>query len=910
MSQHVAFLLLGLGGGAVAAALALAVVVTYRSSQVLNLATGAIAMVAAYVYGYLRHGQVFIPIPGLPKTADLGGPVPAAAAMPVALAVTAAFSVALYLVVFRPLRNAPPAARGVASIGVMLVIQAAIGIQAGTLPLDVPKILPSGRWHVGSIAIPQDRAALAVVIVGMGIMLWVMFRFTMFGLATRAVAETEKGAAVVGVPPTTVAVINWALTGVVAGIAGILISPIVPLSPSSYTLFIIPALAAAALGRFVRLGPAVIAGLAIGMVQSELGLLRVQHSWLPATGLPELVPLVVVLVVLATRGGPLPTRGTLLERSLGRSPRPERILPTAAVGLIVGAVALVAFGPSQRAGLITSLVMGLAGLSFVVAVGYAGQVTVAQLALAGASAFALSGMTTSWHVPFPLAPLLAAAVAAVVGTVAGLPALRIRGLSFAVVTLALAVAIESLVFDNPKYSGGALGAEVAHPKLFGMDLWVGIGRTFPRISFGMVALVVLIAVAVGVAFLRRSALGIAMLTMRTNERAAAAAGVDVVATKLVAFAIASFIAGLAGAMYAYEQTVVSPGSYSVFIGLGIFAVAYLAGITSVAGGILTGMLVANGLVYVLVRNIFPSAQWYDLLGGIGLVAAVIAQPNGLAGEFRRLAARFQRPAPVAAAVTSRRGDIRQLAGRRVPAGGEPLLEVRDLTVQYGGVVAVHKASLVVRRGSIMGLIGPNGAGKTTFIDAVTGMTPCTGQVELGGTRIDGLRAHRRARAGIGRVFQGGELCDDLIVAENILLGPVVTARSREARLGEVLELLDITGLRDRHVGDLSRGQQRLVAIARGLVQQPDLLLLDEPAAGLDSNESAWLGSHLLAVRDAGTAILLVEHDLPLVLAVCDELTVLDLGRVIASGAPEQVAADPAVRAAYMGDLPTVIEAVS
>ena len=910
MSQHVAFLLLGLGAGAVAAALAVAIVVTYRSSQVLNLATGAIAMVAAYVYGYLRHGQVFIPIPGLPKTVDLGGPVPTAVAMPIALAVTAVFSVVLYLLVFRPLRDSPPAARGVASIGVMLVIQAAIGLQAGTLPLVVPKILPSGRWHVGSIAIPQDRAELAVVIAALAVLLWAMFRFTMFGLATRAVAETEKGAAVVGVPPTTVAVFNWALTGVVAGIAGILISPIVPLSPSSYTLFIIPALAAAALGRFVRLGPAVVAGLAIGMLQSELSLLRVQHSWLPETGLAELVPLVVVLVVLATRGGPLPSRGTLLERSLGRSPRPQHILPTAAIGAIVGAAALVVLGPSQRAGLITSLVMGLAGLSFVVAVGYAGQVTVAQLALAGASAFALSGMTTGWHIPFPIAPLLAASVAAVVGTIAGLPALRIRGLSFAVVTLALAVAIESVVFINPKYSGGAQGAKVAHPKLFGMDLWVGIGRTFPRISFGMVALVVLVLVSIGVAFLRRSALGIAMLTVRTNERAAAAAGVDVVTTKLVAFAIASFIAGLAGAMYAYEQTVVSPGSYNVFVGLGVFAIAYLAGITSVAGGILTGILVANGLVYVLVRDIFPSAQWYDLLGGIGLVAAVITQPNGAAGELRRLVGRFQRPAPAEAAVTSHRGDLSQLAGRRAHERGEPLLEVRDLTVRYGGVVAVDEASVVVRRGSIMGLIGPNGAGKTTFIDAVTGMTPCTGSVELGGRRIDGLRAHRRARAGIGRVFQGGELCDDLVVAENVLLGPVLTARRREARLDEVLELLDITGLRDRHVGDLSRGQQRLVAIARALVQQPELLLLDEPAAGLDSNESAWLGSHLLAVREAGTAILLVEHDLPLVLAVCDELTVLDFGRVLASGSPEHVAADRAVRAAYMGDLADVVEVVS
>lgn len=644
MSQHLGYLLLGLGTGGVAAGLALGIVITYRSSQVLNLATGAMALFAAYTYAFLRRGELFIPVPGLPTSVKLADSLPTAVALPAAIAINALLSLLIYVAVFRPLRQARPVARGVASVGVMIVIQSTLVIRVGTAPVVVERMFPSGRWSVGSTAIPKDRALLALTVVLVAVGLACADRFTRFGLATRAVAETEKGAIVVGLKPDRVALANWAITGAVAGLAGILIAPIVPLVPVSYTMLIVPALAAAALGRFVLIGPAVIGGLVIGMLQSHAVYLIGRWSWLPRAGLPELIPFVVVLVTLAVRGGPLPTRGMLIERSLGRSPRPRRILAPALGGGAVAMVALYVTSHAYRAGLITSLILGVLGLSFVVLTGYTGQVALAQWALAGVSGFALSGLTSSWGVPFPLAPLMAALLAAAIGTIAGLPAVRVRGLSLAVVTLALAVAISGLVFANSSFNGGADGAQLAKPTLFGLDLSAGSGRNFPRVEFGLVCVVVLVLAASAVALLRRSSIGIAMLTVRSNERAAAASGISVAAVKLLAFAISSFLAGLAGSLYAYHQTVVSAASFDLFVGLGLFAAVFLGGITSVAGGICAGFLAAHGLFYVVLEQAGATGRWYDLAGGIGLVLAVIMHPSGLAGTVTGLwSSRRQRP---------------------------------------------------------------------------------------------------------------------------------------------------------------------------------------------------------------------------------------------------------------------------
>ena len=926
--DHVASLLFGLGNGGVYAALALALVITYRASGVVNFATGAIALYVAYTYAGLRRGELLVPVPGLPKTIDVGGEMGFAPAVAISLIVGAALGGLLYLLVFRPLRDAPPLAKAVASLGVLVVLQGALAIRQGTNPVSVAAIFPAERWELGSVTVLADRFYLAVTVVGLAIVLAAGFRFTRFGLVTRAAAESQTGAFVSGVSPDRVALANWMLSAVIAGLAGILIAPVSPLTPVTYTLFVVPALAAAVVGRFQHLIPIVVAAIAIGMLQSEALSLSAQHSWLPQTGSFELVPLIVILVALVAVGGSMPVRSGLVRQRLGHAPRPRSLLLPAAVGTAVGVVALALTSGSWRAAVIGTFIAAVIGLSLVVVTGYAGQVSLAQLALAGAAAFTLSGLTEGWGVPFPFAPLLAALVATGVGVVVGLPALRLRGLTLGVVTLALAYAIEAVWFRNADIVSSS-GARVTPPSMLGIDLGIGAGKDFPRIGFGLLCLFTLVVVAVGVAALRRSALGSAMLAVRANERSAAAVGVNVVRVKVLAFALASFIAGLGGSLLAYRRGVVTFDSFTAIGGLALLSTAYLAGVTSVWGGINAGILASTGIVFIALDRWVDVGAWFQVITGVLLIATLIAHPEGIASGGHRLADRIARwradgtvrrragrratdsggegPAVAAGAPAVEEGerppDDTPTAEPAAAAGTDPALRVDNLRVRYGGVVAVAEVSLRVDRGTIVGLIGPNGAGKTSVIDAITGFAPATGSIELAGRHIEGLAPHARVRAGLGRTFQQLELYDDLSVEENVSVAAFGGRQdNRRAAVARALHNVGISALADRPAGELSQGERQLVSIARACVAEPSALLLDEPAAGLDTAESAWLGERIRELRSSGTAVLLVDHDVALVLRVCDHVYVLDFGAVIAEGPPEAIRTNRAVADAYLGAL--------
>ena len=918
---HIGFLLLGLGNGAVFAALALALVVTFRSSGVVNFATGAIALYAAYNYAFLRKGEFLVPIPGFEKSVSIGGDPGLIPSILISLVLVAILGVVLYLVVFRPLRNAAPVAKAVASIGVLLIITAALAAQVGTAAMSVAPILPKDLYDLFDIRIPIDRVWFAVIIVLVGVLLTLWFRYTRFGLATRAAAESEKGALVSGLSPERIAIANWAISSAVAGLSGILIAPIVPLVPSSYTLFIVPALAAALVGNLTALGPAIGAALAIGMLQSEFQLLQGQHDWLPQNGLAQLVPLVLILVYLVFRGRPLPSRGAIVQRSLGRAPRPRGLLTPAVVSAAIGVIALLVTSGGTRAGVIFSLVFAFIGISWVVVTGYAGQISLAQLSLAGVGAFALNRFAEAWGVPFPLAPLLAALAATVIGVVVGLPALRVRGLPVAVVTLALAVALEALWFRNTDFNGGLAGAPIGSPEVFGVDLGIGTGNDYPRLSFGIFCLVLLLAVGGGVALLRRSTLGASMLAVRANERSAAAAGIDVARVKLTAFAIGAFIAGLGGALMGYAQTLATADAFTAIGGLGLFATVYIAGITSLAGGIVAGVIAPGGILYTVLNDAFSLGHWYEIIAGAALILTVIAQPEGVVGPWHHMVDKLRamldhrRTRPEAHDASFL--DAADIDAVDVPAGvasavvprqyGDTVLSLEGVGVRYGGVVAVDDVSFDVREGEIVGLIGPNGAGKTTLVDAISGFAPSTGGVRLLGRDIGSLKPHRRMWSGMGRTFQGIELYEDLTVEENVAVGQEAARHGTENtewagddafdRLFQVLKLEDV---RHRPVRELSQGHRQLVSVARALAGRPRVLLLDEPASGLDSTESAWLGQRLRDVRDFGVTIVLIDHDMGLVLEVCDRIVVLDLGAVIADGPPSAIRSDPKVTRAYLG----------
>jgi ABC-type branched-subunit amino acid transport system ATPase component/branched-subunit amino acid ABC-type transport system permease component len=979
MSTVILFLILGLGSGAVYAALSLGLVVTYRSSGVVNLASAAIALYIAYTYAYLRMGELVDPIPGLSPTVSLGaGPLGFWPAFLISLAVAGVLGALLYGLIFRPLRAAPAAAKAVASVGVMIVLQALLATQLGSSAVSVAPIFPAHTYQMLGSRVPGDRLWSAGIIIALSIALGLWFRLSRFGLATRAAAETEKGAFVTGLSPQRIALVNWALGTVIAGVGGVLVAPIVPLTPDSYSLFIVAALAAALVGNFTRIGVTVAAAVVIGMLQSEATYLQTK-SWLPSSGLTDLVPLLVILIFLVLRGQELPSRGAIIQKTLGRAPRPRGYVVPGALIVVLGLGSLAVTHGSMRAAVITTLVMAVIALSQVVVTGFTGQISFAQLTLAGVGAFSLTRIQQQLHVPFPFAPLLAAVIAMVIGVIVGLPALRIRGLPVAVTTLALAAALQDLWFDNPDYNGGFAGAPVSDAKIFGLDLGVGAGHGYPHLSFGILCLIVLLLAAGGVALVRRSRLGAAMLAVRANERSAAASGVSVAQVKLIAFAIGGFLAGLGGAMLAYQQTSADYSSYTAVGSVTFFATVYIAGITSVSGGINAGVIAAGGIAYTLVNNGVPLwiyvllvglllvgivqlvrptlaraalavvglgsvaaaiahhggielGAYYAAISGVLLILTVILNPEGIVGPVhtqlaalrQRLAARRSPgsaarstvgPAVADAAVAAAAAATESPARPPVPpvppvpqAANRPLLTVSGVGVRYGGVIANEDVSFEVFPGEILGLIGPNGAGKTTLIDAITGYARATGSVELLGARLDARKPFQRSRDGLGRTFQGIELYDDLSVRENVEVGTTAARFSRVSRadgaptadIDAYFKILDLQAVADQPVQQLSVGQRQLVSIARALAGRPTIVLLDEPAAGLDVTESRWLGERLRAIRDAGTTVIMVDHDMGLVLDVCDRIVVLDLGKVVAVGTPPEIERNDVVKRAYLG----------
>jgi ABC-type branched-subunit amino acid transport system permease subunit len=343
----------------------------------------------------------------------------------------------------------------------------------------------------------------------------------------------------------------------------------------------------------------------------------------------------MIILVLFFQGRAIPQRGTLFHATLPLSPRPRAVLPVALAGLIFLGVLSVLLHHEYRAGLMTSMSAALIAMSWVIIVGYVGQISLAQLSLAGVSAFMCSKFTTSWHIPFPLSILFSALIAVVVGVIIGLPALRIRGVNLAIITLGAGVALQSAWFLNQDFNGGVYGANVKNPSLFGVNLGIGSGGSYPRIQFAWMLAVFVVLGGLFVASLRRSRFGSQMLAVRVNDRAAAAGGINVPMVKLASFAVASFVAGVGGALMAYQAGTVSEPSFDVFLGLSMFALVYLTGITSITGALLAATFFPGGILYVVLSNWFDPGGYYDLVSGLLLIDAAVRNPQGFAGRLQQ-----------------------------------------------------------------------------------------------------------------------------------------------------------------------------------------------------------------------------------------------------------------------------------
>lgn len=626
---YVTFALLGLGSGGVYAAMGITLVLLYRSSGAVNFAAGAIAMYVAYTFALLReNGDLFNPIFGLPTRIHIADHISTAVALVLALVIAGILGLLTYLCIFRFLRTALPISRVVASVGLLVLVQTVVTARLGTSPVSVDNLLPSTVWKVGDLKLPEDRILLAATMVVIAAVLAAVMRFTRFGVMTRAVAESEKGAVLVGISTNKVAAINWALGAMVAGLSGILISPIVPVVPSSYTLLIVPGLAAALVGRFAAFGPTVATGLAIGVFQSIAAELSASYGWFPKSGVSDAFVFVLIIAILIIRGERLPSRGALIQQQLPRTAVPQHVAAWAVGSALVLGALLTTINGQYRTAIIVSLIISTLSLSWVVVTGYAGQVSLVQLTLAGVAGFILSRLTTQWGVPFPLSLLIAGLAAAAAGVIVGIPALRVRGVNLAIVTMTAAVAITSLYFTNPQINGGVQGGQVLGPSLAGLNLGIGGGTDYPRAQFGYLVAVLLCITGAGVANLRRSRLGSQMLAVRANERAAAAGGINVALIKLAAFAIGAFIAGISGALLGFQGGFVSSDNFDIFIGLTLFAFAYLAGISSIAGAIVAGVVTSGGIFIVVLSNWVSSTTYVPIVGAILLIMTAITNPGG------------------------------------------------------------------------------------------------------------------------------------------------------------------------------------------------------------------------------------------------------------------------------------------
>jgi branched-chain amino acid transport system permease protein len=633
MQDIILFVLLGLGPGALIAGIALAVVLTYRGSGIINLATGGIAMIAGYAYWSL-------------KTGEFGTELDTAPALVATLLVTVAAGVLIELVAFRPLRNAAPLAKLVSSLGVLLIAQASMLLAFGTGQKPQPAILPRDTVEVLGSNVPVDRFILAGTVVGIAIVLAVLYRFTRFGLATRAAAENELSALLRGLSVNELSMMNTLFACVVAGAIGVLAASVTQLDAISLPLQVVPALAAALLARLTSLAIACAAGLGIGIMWSLLDYFSTK-SWFPTDqgvplpGVKELLAFLIIIAAMFLRGAALPGRGELIEQRLPWVPRPQRLLRPAVTATAVGAVALVVLPFDFRQALINSLIGTVMALSLVVITGFVGQISVVQLALAGVAAFTVSHLAVDFGIGFPLAPLAGVAAAMLLGELTAVSALRVRGVSLAVVTLGAALAIAQFGFVNSTWGGGGTGSPVDEPALFGFDLgpragFRGLDGDLPSPVFGWVVLAVTVALCLMVAAVRRSDLGQRMLAVRSNERAAAAAAVDVRQVKLTAFGISSFVAGVAGTLYAYNFGSVSANRFDAITALGLIAFAYAGGITLVSGAVFAGLLSARGLVPHALDEWFGiSGNWLLLVGGVLLLLTLIQHPEGVAGTFYR-----------------------------------------------------------------------------------------------------------------------------------------------------------------------------------------------------------------------------------------------------------------------------------
>lgn len=556
------------------------------------------------------------------------------------------------------------------------------------------------------------------------------------------------------------------------------------------------------------------------------------------------------------------------------------------------------------------LIYALVALGLNLLVGLVSLVSLGQAGLYALGAYTVAILATKTGAGFFPAMLGAIAITALAGVALSYPTVRVRGVYLAVVTIAFGLIVQNVAIDWRALTGGTLGIS-----------------NVPRINLGAGPLSTkdlyfLIAVVAFIGFvlhhnLMHSKVGRAMRAVAQSETAARALGIDPTRQRVLAFVLSSVYAGVAGGLYAYLNRYVNPDTFSFSDSIRFLLMVILGG-----AGTSFGPLIGAGILTWIPNVLQAFGKWQLFAYGALLAVVIFFLPKGIVGSVQDLwlrvrhgrAQAVRQPGAWPATTAATEAMLRVKSSVR-----GPVLQTSGLTIRFGGLSAVSGVSIDIERACVHAIIGPNGAGKTTMLNALSGFyAPTEGNVTLLQENVGGRSSDKIARSGLTRTFQNTELFAAMTVEENVLIGCHARSRCgflstllrmpaffREERLNRerAAVLLDYVGLsafKDEVAGNLAFGHQRRLEIARALAMSPEILLLDEPAAGLTHAEIDELIALIRDLKRLGVTVVLVEHHVDMIMAVSDYVTVLDYGEVIASGAPSVVRDDPKVIEAYFG----------
>jgi ABC-type branched-subunit amino acid transport system ATPase component/branched-subunit amino acid ABC-type transport system permease component len=897
LAEFLPFVVIGLSVGSVYGLAATGLVLTYKTSGIFNFAYGALASVSVFIFYELHDVQ--------------GWPWPVAGA----LCVFVVGPVMGYLLelLARQLAEADRTLQIGAMVGLIVFIVSITSILFENTSGTFPSFLPTSTVRMLDVNVEWQQIIVFIVGLAAAGALYAFLHFTRRGVELRAVVDDPDLLSVTGTSSIGVRRLAWMIGSSFAALSGLLIAPNLQLSATALTLLVVQAFCAAAIGYFTNLPLTYLGGLLTGVAGAVATKYVVNVPWL--IGFPSSLPFVVLFVVLlVTPRGRLVVRSFVVPRRIPPSwhaPTRARLLSGAVFLAVLCAVPWLV--GTNLASYTSALILVILLLSLGLLLRTSRQVSLCQYGFAAIGAAAMAHFTGA-GIPWLLALALAALVVVPVGALIAIPAIRLSGVFLALATLGFGILLEQMVYTQSwMFGASSNGLPVARPgiSIGGFQLGSDEGMYFVVLAFVAV-------VAVAIAVLTETRLGKLLRAMGDSPVALDTYGVNVNVLRVLVFCISAFIAGIAGALTASVDTYAIGDNFPSFSSLTIVTIVFVV----VVGDPWYAFIAAAGLtlipVYLTGGNVTSVILAISAIGAV-LVPVFrhkirLTPPRAIQALAARIGGRPSRRAEGAPAVAPAPARVPHAPRRALSTS----LAVENLTIRYGGALAVDNVSLAVRAGTITGLVGPNGAGKTSIFNACSGLLrPTGGRITLHGADITRASPSQRARRGLGRTFQRVQLFESLDVQTNIRLaresalagsnplrqvaGRRDDAREIDGATAAAIELTGIGSYVDSPVEQLTTGRRRLVELARVLAGPFDTVLLDEPSSGLDAAETAHFGEILCrVVAERGLGILLVEHDMALVQQTCAQVYVLDFGCLIFDGTAQQMLTAQAVRAAYLG----------